>query len=376
MRDENPELGKAARPDPNDGPPVIGNLEVKAVIQCFDGAGRVLDDVHLSIKAGEFVSLVGPSGCGKTSLLRIIAGLDSPTAGTVSLDGCDLTGVPANKRSIHTVFQSYALFPHLTVEENVAFGLRMKGSGLGSRSEAVQRALEIGRISELAKRRPDQLSGGQRQRVALVRALINKPAVVLLDEPMAAIDQQLRKQLREELRAMQKRLGTTFICVTHDQEEAFAISDRVVVMKLGKVMQVGTPAEIYYHPASLFVARFLGECNVLSAQPAAAAGLGGVFETPLGLLTIEAPVPVSGNLALVLRPEEIEAIDLGEPEGVEAVVESFVFTGPACIARLKAETHRETILVNIPTKRGMELKLKDRLRIRVKRGSGQLLPAP
>lgn len=227
------------------------------------GSVSALDSIDLTIQRGEFFSLLGPSGCGKTTLLRLVAGLDYPDDGQILLNGVNLATQSADKRPINTVFQTYALFPHLTIYGNVAFGLRMRAVQKTEIKERVDRVMKLVEIESLASRKPNQLSGGQKQRVALARALVNEPQVLLLDEPMAAIDLKLRKQLQTDLRALQQRLGITFIYVTHDQEEALLMSDRVAVMNAGRIEQIGAPRDIYERPQTEFVAGFLGSSNVL-----------------------------------------------------------------------------------------------------------------
>jgi putative spermidine/putrescine transport system ATP-binding protein len=223
-----------------------------------------LEGIDLEARPGEFFTMLGPSGSGKTTTLRLIAGFERPDAGRVELDGVDATGKPPYLREVNTVFQDYALFPHMTVAENVAYGLRVKGVGRRERSERAAEALEMVRLKELGARKPIQLSGGQRQRVALARALVNRPRVLLLDEPLGALDLKLRLQMQLELKRIQREMGsTTFIYVTHDQDEALTMSDRLAVFSEGRVEQVGTPAEVYEHPANEFVAGFVGTSNVL-----------------------------------------------------------------------------------------------------------------
>ena len=227
------------------------------------GSHAAVNDVSLDIGEGEFFSLLGPSGCGKTTSLRMIAGFVEPDVGRVLLRGQDVTLVPPNKRPVNMVFQQYALFPHMSVFDNVAFGLSVKGVPRGEHKDRVEELLRVVSLEGLGKRKPRQLSGGQQQRVALARALVNRPAALLLDEPLGALDVKLRKQMQLELKRIQHELGTTFVYVTHDQEEALAMSDRIAVMNEGEVEQIGSPREIYEHPASDFVADFVGTINVL-----------------------------------------------------------------------------------------------------------------
>ncbi|MCX7826284.1 MAG: ABC transporter ATP-binding protein [Verrucomicrobiae bacterium] len=237
-------------------------LRLDAVEKRF-GATPAVRGVTLEIARGEFFALLGPSGCGKTTLLRLIAGFEQPDRGRVILDGADVAGVPANERPVNTVFQHYALFPHLTVAENVGFGLRYKKQRevVGHPTSAIHEMLTLVRLEGLADRKPDQLSGGQKQRVALARALILRPKVLLLDEPLAALDVKLRKEMQMELKALQRRVGITFVFVTHDQEEALTLADRVAVMNLGKIEQVGATEEIFERPRTRFVADFMGAVN-------------------------------------------------------------------------------------------------------------------
>jgi len=227
---------------------------------------KAVDYVDLDIRGGEFFSLLGPSGSGKTTCLRLIAGFDRPTFGKILLYGNDVSNLPPYERDVNTVFQDYALFPHMTVGKNIAYGLMIKKVTKAEQARRVEEMLDLVQLSDMAGRKPTQLSGGQRQRVALARALINNPKVLLLDEPLGALDLKLRQQMQVELKALQKRVGITFIFVTHDQEEALTMSDRIAVFNQGKVEQVGTPAEIYEHPATTFVAGFVGVSNLVSGE--------------------------------------------------------------------------------------------------------------
>ena len=263
------------------------------------GPVQALKSVSLHVNEGEFFTLLGPSGCGKTTLLRIIAGLELPDSGRVILGGEDITHLPATKRQVNTVFQNYALFPHLSVYENVAFGLRARRFPKEEVNTKVRKALELLGLQDLADRHPHQLSGGQQQRVALARALVNEPRVLLLDEPMSALDAKLRAQLQVELRRLQRRLKQTFILVTHDQSEAMVVSDRIAVMNDGMIVQFGTPREVYESPRTRFVAEFLGAANLLKGTKK-----GKGVETGLGFLELrEEPPWDRGTLAI--RPERI-----------------------------------------------------------------------
>jgi len=276
------------------------------------GEVKAVDQVDLEIQDGEFFSMLGPSGSGKTTCLRMIAGFDRPTHGTIQLYGQDVSNLPPYERDVNTVFQDYALFPHMTIDENIAYGLMIKGVSKSERKERVDEILDLVQLPGFGYRRPSQLSGGQRQRVALARALINHPKVLLLDEPLGALDLKLRQQMQIELKLIQKRVGITFIFVTHDQEEALTMSDRIAVFNLGKIEQVGSPAEIYEKPATPFVAGFVGTSNLISG---------------------EAAEKLTGSKQMVsVRPEKIH---LGSPEdkpekdmlSIDGVVRDVVYLG-------------------------------------------------
>ena len=286
------------------------------------GDVEALKEVNLEVRSGEFFTLLGPSGCGKTTLLRIIAGLELQDTGRVTLGGQDITSLPATKRQVNTVFQSYALFPHLTIYENIAFGLRSRKFPNDEVQKRVERRLEMLGLQDMRNRHPDQLSGGQKQRVALARALVNEPEILLLDEPMSALDAKLRAQVQEDLRRIQRRLKKTFLLVTHDQSEALVCSDRLAVMHEGRVIQFGTPQEVYDFPQTKFVAEFLGAANLIHGKKVA----GGV-ETPLGVLTLEKePSWDSGMIAI--RPEWIWIRET-QPEinGIRATVNEVIYRG-------------------------------------------------
>ena len=238
-----------------------GSIELSGLTKKFTEIA--VDNIDLTVASGEFFSLLGPSGCGKTTTLRLIAGFEQPTSGKILLDGVDVSDVPPHRRIVNTVFQSYALFPFLSVWDNVAFGLRHHGVTRAEQSRRVGEALELVKLREYGRRRPGQLSGGQQQRVALARALVLKPAVLLLDEPLGALDLKLRQQLQRELLHIQREVGITFIYVTHDQEEALTMSDRIAVLNHGKIEQIGSPVEVYERPATAFVADFIGVSNII-----------------------------------------------------------------------------------------------------------------
>ena len=278
-------------------------IQLHNIHKVFD-ADTILGDVSLTIKENEFVTILGPSGCGKTTLLRIISGFETATSGTVTFDGADLLALPPHKRNINTVFQSYALFPHLNVEENIAFGLKIKKLDKATIREKVAKALALVNLSGLEKRRVRSLSGGQQQRVAIARALVNEPKVLLLDEPLGALDLKLRKEMQIELKNMQRRLGITFIYVTHDQEEALTMSDTIVVMNKGAILQKGAPEAIYNEPVNAFVADFIGTSNIVQgtmSDDCHVSFLGGDY-------TCVDAKHSDTNCSVVIRPEDIEIV--------------------------------------------------------------------
>jgi len=282
------------------------DVELRGVTKRFDDTVAV-DALDLEIRHGEFLSLLGPSGCGKTTTLRLIAGFEQPDEGSVRIGEIDVAGLPPYKRNVNTVFQSYALFPHLTVLENVAYGLKQRGLRRGARDAKAREALELVQLPQLATRSPRQLSGGQQQRIALARALVMEPRVLLLDEPLGALDLKVRKELQIELKRIQTRVGITFVYVTHDQEEALAMSDRVAVMNVGKIEQLGPPQEIYDAPATRFVADFIGETNFIERD----------------------------GSTIAVRPEAIELARNGG-EGLRGEVVTAMVVGPAvqCLVRM------------------------------------------
>ena len=300
-------------------------VEARNAVKAFghgNAAVRALDDVSVSIKQGEFFTLLGPSGCGKTTLLRLIAGFETPTSGQILLDGADITALPPNKRAVNTVFQSYALFPHLTVAQNVGFGLQMQGRPKAEVRDTTAQMLALVKLDAMADRKTSQLSGGQQQRVALARALAPKPKVLLLDEPLSALDAKLRKDMQIELKRLQHETGITFIFVTHDQEEALTMSDRIAVMSAGNILQIGTPRDIYMQPANRFVAGFIGETNFLPGATAP----GGVR------LDCGATVAVDGSFApgkvtLAVRPEQVRVQAAGTVGAIPATITNWGYFG-------------------------------------------------
>jgi putative spermidine/putrescine transport system ATP-binding protein len=273
------------------------------------GEVRAVDAVDLAIAPGEFYAMLGPSGSGKTTCLRLIAGFEQPDGGHISIFGEPVEGVPPYRRSVNTVFQDYALFPHMSVGENVAYGLMVRGVGRAEREKLAREALALVKLAGMEQRRPGQLSGGQRQRVALARALVVRPKVLLLDEPLGALDLKLREEMQLELKALQRSLGLTFVFVTHDQGEALSMADRVAVFDHGRIQQVGAPEDIYERPRTAFVAGFVGSANVLTAAQARALGA--------------APAPAS------LRPEKIGVVHANASQGIAATVQSVLYQGAA-----------------------------------------------
>jgi len=297
------------------------DLAVNGVTKRF-GPVTALDDVSLKVRSGEFVTLLGPSGCGKTTLLRIVAGLELADHGRVAVGGADVTRIPANRRPVNTVFQNYALFPHLNVYENIAYGLRARKFPAPEVDRRVGEVLEMLHLEEMPKRRITQLSGGQKQRVALARALVNHPDVLLLDEPMSALDAKLRAEVQLELRRLQRQLGKTFILVTHDQNEAMTVSDRIFVMREARIVQSGPPAEVYDRPANRFVAEFLGTTNLINAWRT-----NGTVHTELGNLVPRAhPQWEKGFLSI--RPEQI-IVRSAKPSsnGIRAIISEVIYRG-------------------------------------------------
>jgi putrescine transport system ATP-binding protein len=283
-------------------------LRIDAVVKKF-GAVRAVDRLSLDIKAGEFFALLGPSGCGKTTLLRMLAGFEMPDQGRILLDGKDIAQVLPHQRPINMMFQNYALFPHLSVRENIAFGLKRMGMPRGEIKRRVAEMVSLVKLDGLEDRKPDQLSGGQKQRVALARSLARRPRVLLLDEPLAALDKKLRESTQLELMELQRRLGMTFIIVTHDQEEAMTVADRIGVMDAGRLEQVATPRQLYESPASRWVAEFIGEVNIFEGRPQSSeAGRLIVSTRDAGVITVAQPSePVAKNIVCVaIRPEKIK----------------------------------------------------------------------
>ena len=319
----------------NVAPPVI---TLDKVTKRF-GSYVAVEVADFGIPQGEFFSMLGPSGCGKTTTLRLIAGFEQPTSGQILLDGNDVSKTPPYKRDVNTVFQHYALFPHMSVFDNVAFGLRSKKVGREEIRARVHEMLEVVRLPEFAERKPTQLSGGQQQRIALARALVNRPKALLLDEPLGALDLKLRQSMQLELKRIQRELGITFVFVTHDQEEALTMSDRIAVMTQGRTDQIGSPTDIYHHPASVFVAGFIGTANLLPVTVRSVASgavtvdslTGNQFVVPANGTTFDSGQEVT----LMVRPERLH-VGTESDAGVAATLTGVVFQGP--VLRCQAVT--------------------------------------
>jgi ABC-type Fe3+/spermidine/putrescine transport system ATPase subunit len=338
-------------------------LELTNISKTFAGH-QALADVNFAVRDGEFFSLLGPSGCGKTTLLRLISGLDLPTAGSIKYKGQDLTGLSANRRPFNTVFQNYALFPHLSVRQNIEFGLKLAKVSEAEIQKRVSEALDLVKLPRLANRAIANLSGGEKQRVALARALVNQPKVLLLDEPLSALDLKLRVQMRRELIEIQRRIGMTFIFVTHDQEEAMAMSDRIAVLDKGVIAQIDTPAAIYHEPANLFVAGFLGEMNVLEVEQ-------GQAGTALVAGAFTVPNHPGAGYKLIVRPE---SIDIGHQIGSDkptvphlcanGIIVQMAFRGAATDFVVEVGGGAR-VLISRNSQNGSEFKVADRVQLRL-----------
>jgi spermidine/putrescine transport system ATP-binding protein len=329
-----------------------GHVKLESLCKSFDDVTAV-DHISVEIEAGEFFSLLGPSGCGKTTTLRMVAGFEPPTSGQILLDGVDVGSWPPHRRQVNTVFQSYALFPFLTVGENVAFGMKYKSVPKSEVNTRVGEALELVQLSGYEKRRPNQLSGGQQQRVALARALVLRPSVLLLDEPLGALDAKLRRTLQVELGALQEQVGITFLYVTHDQEEALTMSDRLAVMNHGRIAQLGTPEEVYNEPADAYVADFLGVSNLMDARVEPGGSGKECCRLRLGEFIVEAEagqLDATGSVKVAIRPERIHlhAYEDGGSNRVPGMVERLVFLGSTTqvFLRLASGSALQTLVRN------------------------------
>lgn len=331
--------------------PDLAAVDVDRVSKIFSGDQevRALDDVSVSIRPNEFFTLLGPSGCGKTTLLRLIAGFEPPTMGALRLAGRDISQLPPNRRPVNTVFQNYALFPHMSVAGNIAFGLEMLGKPKAEIKQTVDEMLQLVQMEALKSRRTSEISGGQQQRVALARALAPHPEVLLLDEPLSALDLKLRKEMQIELKRLQNETGITFVFVTHDQEEALTMSDRIAVMNAGKILQVGSPREIYERPAERFVANFIGESNFLDADLKD----GSVTLKAGGRFPVQVPDGVNdGPVSVLARPEHA-AVRVGTagPDEIAATIETVVYSGESTTLHLRLNTG-EAVKVRSPNAPG------------------------
>lgn len=328
-------------------------VSLTGISKTFDGKA-IIDNLDLSIYDGEFLTLLGPSGCGKTTVLRLIAGLEQADAGRITLADADITQVPAEHRHVNTVFQSYALFPHMTLFDNVAFGLRMQKLPMAEIRPRVLDALKMVQLEQMADRYPHQLSGGQQQRVAIARAVVNRPRVLLLDESLSALDYKLRKQMQTELKQLQRRLGITFVFVTHDQEEALSMSDRIVVMHGGKIVQEGTPREIYESPANLFVARFIGEINIMDGELLAPAEPAGSWQARVEgrdcMVHSRLPFSAGDKVCVLLRPEDVRMTvnhpDVSDPKntGVPGRIVERLYKGATLESRVELQSGQHILI--------------------------------
>jgi len=343
-------------------------LSISNVSKTF-GAVVALDEVSLDVGAGEFFALLGPSGCGKTTLMRCIAGFESPDRGTIALNGVDLADVPPHRRPVNMMFQSYALFPHLNVFDNIAFGLRRKGEAKDAIRARVDELLEMIQIAPLGARRISELSGGQKQRVALARALAPRPKLLLLDEPLGALDRKLREETQFRLKEIQRLTQTSFVIVTHDQDEALALADRVAVMRAGRVEQVAAPMEIYDRPATRFVAGFVGETNFIDGR-LARDGAEAALVAGFGRIACDSADLRNGARAtLSVRPERIGVAREGE--GIAGVVENFVFRGETTLLRVRVAPN---VVLRAAAGHGERYAVGDPVRLSFPAEAGTLLP--
>jgi putative spermidine/putrescine transport system ATP-binding protein len=334
----------------------VPHLELQELRRSFAGVAA-LQGIDLALEQGEFVSLLGPSGCGKTTALRLVAGFDRPDSGRIVVDGKDLTGVPPNRRDMGMVFQAYSLFPNMTAVQNVEYGLRIRGRSKAERRARAEELLELVGLGHAGKRYAHQLSGGMQQRVALARALAIQPRVLLLDEPLSALDAKVRVQLREEIRRIQLELGITTLYVTHDQEEALSISDRVAVMYGGRIEQVGSPVEMYGDPATPFVAEFIGTMNRLQAEVAE----DGVLDYSGRRLHVDAArgLPRGERVLLLVRPETVELTPAGDgpvpDEAFAGEIISRIFLGPVTRIRIETSGAESGLTADVPTARARQM---------------------
>ena len=354
-------------------------IYVQQVTKVFRGETevRALDTVSVQVRENEFFTLLGPSGCGKTTLLRLIAGFEHPTDGTIELHGSDISLLPPNKRPVNTVFQNYALFPHMTVAQNIEFGLEMMGQGKAEREETTDRMLALVKMEELKNRLITEISGGQQQRVALARALAPHPKVLLLDEPLSALDLKLRKEMQIELKRLQHETGITFVFVTHDQEEALTMSDRVAVMSAGKILQVGSPRDIYDHPSDRFVANFIGESNFLTAELTSVSNGRGSIKLSSGA-TLEASLPSEppaiGPVSILVRPEHCELRKASSKADLSGQISNIVYFGTDTHFHLSLDTGDDFTVrtQNKPSDEG-KFNVGDKVSLSIEAGAIQVL---
>lgn len=329
----------------------MAQLELIHISKSFNEMVAV-QDFNLAVEAGEFVSFLGPSGCGKTTTLRMVAGFEIPTSGVIQLDGMDLTPLPPNRRNMGMVFQSYALFPNMTAAQNVGYGLKVAGKPRVEIEQRVNEMLDLIQMHDFADRFPNQLSGGQQQRLALARALAIQPRVLLLDEPLSALDAKIRLELRQEIRRIQRQLGITTIYVTHDQEEALSLSDRIVIMRRGVIEQVGTPQQIYNFPASDFVAEFVGHINLLPVE---------VVQADAGVVRLGSQVVRAGQfehlngrpVRLAVRPEELKAGSVEGANNLTGMIESVTYLG--AIVRIRVDVDGQLVSLDMFNERSLEI---------------------
>ncbi len=355
-----------------------GSVRLATVTKRF-GSMTAVDGVTIDVAPGEFLALLGPSGCGKTTCLRMIAGFEQPDNGEVFISGAPVAGTPAHERDVNTVFQNYSLFPHMSVLDNVAFGPRNKGVDKAKARQLAQEMLDIVRLGDFGSRKPQQMSGGQQQRVALARALVNKPSALLLDEPLAALDLKLRKAMQLELKRIQREVGITFIFVTHDQEEALTMSDRIAVMSQGRVEQIGTPEEIYNQPSTIFVAGFIGSANLLPAK-VISVGIDEVVAAIAGGALVSSPrngrvFTVGQTVTVMLRPERI-SLDDNERAGrvgLWTTVSNIVFHGASSDVIVLTEDGTE-LVADLEADDGLSCKIGERLWLSWASGSAWIMP--
>lgn len=324
-------------------------VQIRGLEKTFEETAAV-DCIDLDIREGEFITFLGSSGCGKTTTLRMIAGFEEPTSGSILIEGKDVKNLPPHERNVNTVFQSYALFPHMNIEQNIGFGLKMKKLSKDEIKRKVTEALKLVQLSGFEKRKPNQLSGGQKQRIAIARALVNEPKVLLLDEPLGALDMKLRKQMQVELKHLQKQLGITFVYVTHDQEEALTMSDRIAIMNHGKIEQIGTAVEIYENPKTEFVADFIGETNLFTGTVKSKAD-DGVYMVETGnfIIPVKAEeLEIGEGVSFTLRPERILVDQPDSPMhvSIDSKFKEYIYIGSIIKSIVELKNGKEVVVTN------------------------------